>query len=91
MLTSDSRGDQSSGFQPYTTARSHQTHLKPSDRLDVTLSPRIDVSTLSRDTMSPADRSANSGSCFNVARYAWFLLVRTIRSTEAVLRTGLER
>lgn len=49
------------------------THLKPSLRLDVTESPTILVSTLNRLTISPAPRSANSGSCFNVDKYASFL------------------
>ena len=55
------------------SSRRLPTYLSPSDRLLVTESPRILVSTLSLDTMSPADRSAKSGSCRKVERYAWFL------------------
>lgn len=43
-------------------------NLMPSLKLLVTLSPSILVSTLKRETISPALRSANSGSCLRVAR-----------------------
>jgi hypothetical protein len=50
------------------TQSNQSTDLMPSLRLLVTLSPKMLVSTLNLDTMSPAERSANSGSCLSVAR-----------------------